>query len=144
MPDTMRRRVSTKLAIVTRQMRKHFDEAVSDLGVTRSQLSVIFVVASRPGATQRVIADHLEISEVSAGRLVDRLIAEGMVERKRKEDDKRAHAIFLTEKGEQLTGKLADAATISEGTAFAGIDDDALEQVVAVLETISTNLASYQ
>ena len=142
MPDTLKRNVALKLAIVTRQMRKHFDEAIAELGVTRSQWTVIAVVSTRPGATQRLIAERLEISEASAGRLVDRLIVEGMVERKPKEDDRRAHAIFLTKKGEQLTGKLSDVAALSENSAFAGIDDDQLQQMNLLLDAIQANLGN--
>ncbi|WP_230291397.1 MarR family winged helix-turn-helix transcriptional regulator [Croceicoccus sp. Ery5] len=144
MPDTLKRNVALKISILARQMRKHFDEAIAELGVTRSQWTVIAVVSSRPGATQRVIAEALEISEASAGRLVDRLIAEGLVERKPKEDDRRAHAVFLTDKGTQLTGKLGAAATVSEDATFAGIGDDELEQMNALLDRIQGNLGSPQ
>ncbi|WP_239026298.1 MarR family winged helix-turn-helix transcriptional regulator [Novosphingobium decolorationis] len=143
-PDMLKRDVALKMAIVSRLMRKHFDEAIAELGVTRSQWTVIAVVSSRPGATQRVIAEALEISEVSAGRLVDRLIAEGMVERKRKHDDRRAHAIYLTPKGQELTGTLSDVATLSEEATFAGLSDEQLRQINATLEAISANLGNIQ
>ena len=143
MPETLKRDVALKMTIVSRQMRKHFDEATAELGVTRSQWTVIAVVSSRPGATQRVIAEALEISGVAAGRLVDRLIAEGMVERKPKADDGRAHAIHLTDKGQQLTGKLSDVAAISEAAAFAGLSDADLSVMNTILDTISSNLCDH-
>lgn len=77
MPDSLRRNISLKLAIIARQMRAHFDEAVAELGVTRSQWTVIVVVSRKPGVTQRAVADALEISEASAGRLIDRLVKKG-------------------------------------------------------------------
>lgn len=141
MAETLRRNVALKMTVVTRQMHRHFDEAISKLGATRSQWTVIAVVSGKPGATQRVIAEALEISEASAGRLVDRLIAEGMVERKPKADDRRAHAIFLTEKGEKLTGQLGDVASETEDAIFDGIDEDQLHQINAILDRIQSNLA---
>ena len=142
MPKTLKRDVALQMTILARQMRKHFDEAIAELGVTRSQWTVIAVLSTRPGATQRIIAQALEISEASAGRLVDRLIAEGMVERKAKEDDRRAHAVYLTPKGQQLTGKLGEAATISEEATFAGFSDEELRQMNAMLDRIQGNLGS--
>ncbi len=142
--NSIKRKVALKLAIVTRHMRKHFDDAIAELGVTRSQWTVIAVVSSSPGANQRLIAETLEISEAAAGRLVDRLITEGMVERKRHADDRRAHAIYLTQKGEELTGTLAEVATISEETTFAGITVSQLEQMSALLDAISANLGNME
>lgn len=141
MPEKLKRDIALKLAIVSRKMRRHFDKAVSELGVTRSQWSVIAVVAGLPGTTQRVIAEKLEISEPSAGRLVDRLLADGMVERRAKEDDRRAHAIFLTDKGNELTQGLARIAEASEKTAFSGMGEAELWQMLGLLERIDANLA---
>lgn len=141
MPDNLRRNISLKLAIIARQMRAHFDEAVAELGVTRSQWTVIVVVSGKPGVTQRVVAEALEISEASAGRLIDRLVTEGLVERRPKEDDKRAHAVFLTEAGEKLTGKLAELGRQSETSAFDGISDEDLRKLEELLEAIAGNLA---
>ena len=141
MPDNLRRNISLKLAIIARQMRAHFDEAVAELGVTRSQWTVIVVVSGKPGVTQRVVAEALEISEASAGRLIDRLVTEGLVERRPKEDDKRAHAVFLTEAGKKLTGKLAELGRQSESAAFDGIPTEDLRKLENLLETIAGNLA---
>lgn len=140
MPETMRRNISLKLAIIARQMRAHFDQAAADLGVTRSQWTVIVVVSGRPGATQRVVAEALEISEASAGRLIDRLVTEGFVERRPKQDDKRAHAIFLTEAGEALTGKLAELGRQSEASTFADFSDEDLATFERLLEKMAANL----
>lgn len=69
---------------------------------------MIAVVATNPGATQRMIADTLEMSEASAGRLVDRLCNEGLLTRRSREDDRRAKAIYISEAAEPLLEKLDD------------------------------------
>ena len=142
MSETLKRSITLKLAVIARQMRAQFDEQTTDeLGVTRSQWTVIAVVASYPGATQRQIAETLEISEVSAGRIVDRLCSDGLVERRRKEDDRRAHAVFLTKTGENLTSRLSDVASATEESVFAGVSREDLETFGRVLEQMAVNLA---
>jgi MarR family transcriptional regulator for hemolysin len=140
MADDLRRNISLKLASIARQMRAHFDEAVAELGVTRSQWTVVMAVSRRPGLTQRAVAEALEISEASAGRLIDRLANEGLVERRPKEDDKRAYAVFLTDAGERLTGQLSEVGRQSESTAYGGIPEEDLQQLEKLLETIAGNL----
>ena len=140
-PRDLRRNVSLKLSIIARQLRSHFDQSVVRLGVTRSQWTAIAVLARHPGVTQRTIANLLEVTEVSAGRLIDRLCADGLAERRPKDDDRRAHAVFLTEAGEGITSKLGEIARANEDVAFAGVDMDDLERLNALLDTISENIS---
>jgi len=139
-PTDLRRNASMKLSIIARQLRKHFDQSVALVGVTRSQWTVIAVTARHPGATQRMIANALEITEVSAGRLIDRLCADGLLERRPKDDDRRAHAVFLTEAGKAITSRLGEIARENEDVAFAGFKDEDLARLNALLDAISENV----
>ncbi|MGK2909281.1 MAG: MarR family winged helix-turn-helix transcriptional regulator [Sphingobium sp.] len=140
-PANLKREASRKLALIGRQLRAHFDQSVVRLGVTRSQWTAIAAVVRYPGATQRTIANLLDITEVSAGRLIDRLCADGLAERRQKDDDKRAHAIFLTESGHNITSQLSDIARENEDVAFAGFRSHDLERLNMLLDTISDNIS---
>jgi MarR family transcriptional regulator for hemolysin len=137
----LRRSVSLKLAITARQLRRHFDKSVSELGVTRSQWTIISAVARLPGATQRTLAQLLEMSEASAGRLVDRLCSEKLLERRPKDDDRRAHCVFLTSAGEALISQLAKIAGEHEAVAFKNLDAAELQNLDGLLDHIVGNLA---
>ncbi|OAN59454.1 MULTISPECIES: MarR family winged helix-turn-helix transcriptional regulator [unclassified Sphingobium] len=140
-PTALMRNASLKLTVIARQLRAHFDQSVVRLGVTRSQWTVIAAVARYPGSTQRTIATMLEIAEASAGRLIDRLCADGLLERRPKDDDRRAHAVYLTDAGQAITSKLAAIARANEEVAFAGFDGDDLRRFNALLDTISENIS---
>ena len=85
---------------------------------------MIAVVSGQPGSTQRYIAETLEMSEASAGRLVDRLCAEGLLERREREDDRRARAVYLTEAAKPLLETLAAIAEASEDRIFKDFSED--------------------
>jgi MarR family transcriptional regulator for hemolysin len=140
-PVNLMRNASMKLAIIARQLRSHFDQSVVRLGVTRSQWTAIAAIARYPGATQRMIADMLEITEVSAGRLIDRLCADGLAERRPRDDDRRAHAVFLTDAGQGITSKLAAIARANEEIAFAGFERDDMARLNTLLDMISENIS---
>ncbi|WP_336968645.1 MarR family winged helix-turn-helix transcriptional regulator [Sphingobium aromaticiconvertens] len=140
-PVDLMRNASMKLAIIARQLRSHFDQSVVRLGVTRSQWTVIAAVARYPGATQRMVADMLEITEVSAGRLIDRLCADGLVERRPRDDDRRAHAVFLTDAGQSITSKLSAIARANEEVAFAGFEIEDMARLNVLLDMISDNIS---
>jgi MarR family transcriptional regulator, transcriptional regulator for hemolysin len=135
----IRRDIALRLSVVARMLRNSFDRQVSSLGVTRSQWTMIVVVARNPGATQRVIADALEMSEASAGRLIDRLCADGLLERQERYDDRRARAVYLTKAAEPLLGKLAEVGKEGEKRLFRGFADEDLDTLKGLLDRLYKN-----
>lgn len=135
-----RRNIGIRLSILARLMRNNFDRLTSRLNVTRSQWQMIAVVARNPGATQRYIAEVLEMSEASAGRLIDRLCADGMLTRRERDDDRRARAIYLTEAAEPLLSQLAEIGAASEDMLFRGFSDDELDLFESMVDRIYANL----
>lgn len=123
-------------------MRQAFDRDVGAMGVTRSQWTLIIVVARNPGATQRSIAETLEMTEAAAGRLIDRLCADGLLERRPKPDDRRAHCVYLTSRAEPLLEKLGDFGKRNEERAFAGFSDSELARLAGLLQRVQSNVAN--
>ena len=139
----MRRAIGIRLTVLARVLRHKFDREMSDLNVTRSQWGMIAVVARQPGATQRVIAEALEMSEASAGRLIDRLCGEGLLERRDRDDDRRARAIYLTPAAEPLLTKLAELAKLSEERLFADFSDAEIATLERLLDRVYGNALNY-
>lgn len=134
------RDIGRRLSVVARQIRGNFDRQVARLNITRSRWSLISAVSCRPGATQREIADVLEMSEASAGRLIDRLCTEGLLERHARDDDRRARAIYLSDDAEPLMADLAAAARATENEAFRGLSEEDLDRLGELLDRIYANL----
>ena len=134
-----RRAVGLRITVLARLLRSNFDREVAEFSVTRSQWAMIAVVSRYPGATQRLIAETLEMSEASAGRLIDRLCAEGLLERRERNDDRRAHAIYLTAAAEPLLAKLAGVARKNEERLFHGFSHGELQQLEQYVDRLYTN-----
>ncbi len=121
-------------------MRQHFDCRVSDIGVTRSQWTMFLLVARKPGATQREIAKALDMSEASAGRLIDRMCADGLLIRKPRDNDRRAHAVCLTDQAQPLLSQIGDIARASEIRIFKSFSEDELLEFGRLLDKLYTSL----
>ena len=137
----LERDIGIRLSVLARLLRNSFDRQVSNLNVTRSQWAMIVVVARNPGATQRVIAEALEMSEASAGRLIDRLCADGLLERQERYDDRRARAVYLTKAAEPLLAKLADIARQGEQRIFRNFSEEELEELKGFLDRVYNNVS---
>lgn len=136
-----RRQVGLRMTVIARLQRNSFDRKVADLNVTRSQWAMIAVVARHPGSTQRTIAEFLQMSEASAGRLIDRLCADGLLERRDRRDDRRARAVYLTEAAGPLLDKLGEIASESEERMFGGFSEKEIEHLLDYMNRIYENVS---
>jgi MarR family transcriptional regulator for hemolysin len=137
----LRQQIAIRISVLARLLRSDFDRRLSDTNITRSQWSLIAVVAGRPGSSQRVIAEVLEMSEASAGRLIDRLCADGLLERRARDDDRRARAVYVTDAARPMLAQAAEVGKASAERIFQGLDEQQLEQLGQSLGIIYDNLA---
>jgi len=137
-----KRSIALKLTVIARQLGQRFDHLVERDGLSRGKWSVIVAVARTPGVTQRTIASMLEISEVTAGQLIDRLCADGYLERREHPKDRRAYCIYLTAAARPFLDRLGEVARIHEDETFAGLNEADLAQLDTLLSLVARNLAA--
>ena len=136
----LKREISLKLTVIARVLRNRFDMSVTPHGITRSQWTLIALVANRPGASQRTIAERLEMTEAAAGRLIERLCSDGLLERRQDTKDKRAWRVFLTPAAEPMLALLADFGLSIETRTFAGLSPEEIGQLAVLLDKVHGNL----
>jgi MarR family transcriptional regulator for hemolysin len=139
--DPRRRSLGVKLLVIARQARIIFDQSAEQAGVTRSEWTLIAAVSHKPGVTQRTIASMLEVTDVQAGRLIDRLSAQGYLERRQNPDDRRAYCVYLTPAAQPVLERLGQLAAVHESEVFAGLDQKDLKTLDALLDVIYRNIA---
>ena len=132
------------MTVVARQLRITFDQSAERSGLTRAQWHLIAAVARHPGATQRLIAEALEVREITAGRLVDRLCDEGYLKRQENPNDRRAYCLYLMPAAQPVLDKLDELGKIHEAAIFAGFEAEDLEKLDELLDGISRNLALFR
>lgn len=128
--------------MVARQLRISFDQRVERSGLTRASWQLIAAVARNPGATQRLIAEALEVREITAGRMIDKLCAEGILERRGHPQDRRAYCVYLTSDAQPMLDKIDELAKVHEADIFAGFATADLDRLDELLEGIARNLAA--
>lgn len=137
---TLRRDISLQMTIITRQARTNFDNQMADRGLTRSKWTLVAAVARQPGTSQREIAAILQMSEASAGRLIDRLCQDGLLERRASEQDRRVHLIYLSQAADPLLEEIAQQARQLEDEMFRGLSDAQLRDFKTICDQMCSNL----
>jgi MarR family transcriptional regulator, transcriptional regulator for hemolysin len=87
---------------VARLTRVEADRRARRMGMTRAQWGIIRRLASSPGRSQKELADILEVEPITVARMVDRLEAAGMVERRADGQDRRIWRLHLLPAAEKV------------------------------------------
>lgn len=83
-----------------------FKRALKDLDMTPAQFSVMKIVAANPGIAQARVAEVLCIERARLVQMLDRLEAPRLIDRTRSAIDRRSHALYLTDSGAEVLGRL--------------------------------------
>lgn len=81
---------------------EYFAEAVADLGLTARQFVVLSLVASLEDPSQTDLCDRSGIDRSTLADIVRRLVARGLLSRKRTRQDARMYAVRLTSQGREV------------------------------------------
>ena len=81
---------------VARLLRVDADKRARAHGMTRAQWAILIWLDRQPGISQKALAELLEVEPITVARLVDRLEARGMVERRPDPRDRRIWRLHLS------------------------------------------------
>lgn len=138
--DNPERTLGFLLHDVARLLRKRFEQNARDLGLTRAQWQVLAHLARNEGIHQGGLADILELEPISLGRILDRLQAAGLVERRPHPKDRRVWLLYLRPKAHPVLEKMRAIGAATRAEALAGVPEAEREQLIHVLTKMKENL----
>jgi len=91
---------------VARLIRQEADRRASMHGMTRAQWVILIWLQRQPGLSQKELAEILEVEPITVARLIDRLEARGMVERRPDDRDRRIWRLHLLPPSGQVLAEM--------------------------------------
>ena len=129
---------------VARLSRVEADKRARRQGMTRAQWALLLRLARNPGMSQKEIADLLEVEPISVARLVDRMEAAGLIERRADEQDRRIWRLHLLPAAiAQLTAINRERETLANSVT-AGVSPHIRDIMVEGLRQMKANLLQAQ
>jgi DNA-binding MarR family transcriptional regulator len=101
---------------------------------------VLFRLREQEGLSQVDLADVLELQPISLVRLLDRLVEQGLVERRSDPRDRRANRLFLTAAGRQLADDLDSLRDAIATDVLQGVPTAALETSLKALQDVKDRI----
>jgi DNA-binding MarR family transcriptional regulator len=126
---------------VARMIRRRADQMARLSGTTRAQWLVIARLSRHPGISQSELASMVEVEPITVARLIDRLEARGLVERRLDPADRRLRRLHLTPKAQPLLEEIESMRGRLNEVVTEGLDPSSLAKVSEALRRMKSNLA---
>ncbi len=136
----MHQRLFTLMHEISLMNGRIFNRQVKDVGLTRPQWQVLYLLYREGRQTQTAIAVALMMARPPLGKVIDQLEGEGWVERCADPNDRRAKIICLTPKIKPLLASLEDLVAEIGRIATKGMSNDEQASLFSLLGTAHTNL----
>ena len=116
-----------------------FRDALAPLGLDPRQFGVLNLVANAEGISQRELTEPLGIPASRLVSIVDQLEDQGLVERRRSAEDRRAYALRLTAKGRQALMRARAVVAENEQRFGAALKHKDREQLLDLLRGLAAS-----
>ena len=103
--------------------RSQIEEAMNQIGTSRSHGVIICEVGANHGISQTELADKLKVRTASMTYIIKQLEELGWIYRERDMDDQRVVRVYLTEAGKAIEPKIVDVWNHLEAVILAGLSD---------------------
>jgi DNA-binding MarR family transcriptional regulator len=140
MSTDLKRQFVSQLIESSRLLRNYIDLRAKGRGTTRAQWIVLFQLRQKEGLSQVDLAEVLELQPISLVRLLDRLVDQGLLERRPDPRDRRANRLFLTEAGRKFVDDLDSLRDSIAADVLQGMPASTIEASLGVLRDVKRHL----
>ena len=130
----------------TDALQRRLTRVIEPFGITLQQFNVLRILrgAGPDGLATLTVANRMVERTPGVTRLLDRLEAEGLVERVRDAEDRRRVVARITPQGRSLLGRVDDTFEDAEDGAFAGLAEAEIEQLNRYLGRVRVHLEAIE
>lgn len=119
-------------------------EEIEEYDLTPPQFALLCFLWQQDGLTQAELAEKCQVDRSTLGGLIDRLERNGLLERRRHPQDRRAYRICLTEQGKNMESTLSACAGHSLKQITSGLNEDEVKELRRMLKILRGERRVYE
>lgn len=133
--------IGLQLASSARLVSRAFDQALVEAGGSLPVWLVLLNLKIQPTSSQRELATAVGVREATLTHHLNAMERDGLLSRRRDQQNRRVHVVEPTSKGEKLFRRLARAASAFDGRLRKGIDETEISTLGRLLAHLAANVA---
>ncbi len=130
------------LTDLSRRYVLRFEERARDEALTLPQCKVLVDLEKNAGVSQVRLAELADVEPMTMVRILDRMEADGLLERRPDPADRRARRLYLTRKANPLLDKIWRWAGLTRAETFAGFSQQERGAFIGLLERMHSNVCA--
>ncbi len=127
---------------VSRRYTRRFEERAQRLTLTLPQCRTLFHLQSNEGVSQKRLAELADVDPMTLVRILDRMEADGWVQRRFDPADRRAHTLWLTAEAAPVLEQVWQLITETRAEMLQGLSSEERTVLVTLLERVHANLTA--
>src|SRR4051812_3283957 len=129
---------------VSRRYVNRFEVRAREISLNLAQAKALVRLEKNEGVSQARLAELAEVDAMAMVRILDRMEAEGLLERRPDPADRRARCLYLTEKARPILSEIWRLSEEIRAEIFAGVSKAEREQFMSVLERVYANISQLE
>ena len=117
-------------------MHKRFD----GMGLHRGQPPLIMELYKHDGMTHSELSKKMEVTPATVTNMVKRMERDGLVVRRRVDEDERISRVYLTDEGKAMREKIMENIKSIESDIFEGFSEEEIKLFNSFMKRITKNL----
>lgn len=127
------------IAVLHRREQKYMIQTMKEYGIGYSSYNFLFYLSANPGSSQKEMCENMAVNEALAVRTMKKLEEQGLIQRKKSEENGRSYAIFLTEKGEETIPRMRKALAVWWSQVLSVLSEEEQQLMVSGLEKMANH-----
>lgn len=138
----LNRQLGFLLKDTSRRYTRRFEERAQALSLTLPQCRALLHLENNEGVSQKRLSELTELDPMTLVRILDRMEADGWVQRRFDPADRRAHTLWLTAKSRPVLEHIARLIAETRAETLHGLSNEERSTLTGLLERVHANLSS--
>ncbi|HEY7890468.1 MAG TPA: MarR family transcriptional regulator [Steroidobacteraceae bacterium] len=138
----LNRQLGFLLKDTSRRYTRRFEERAHALSLTLPQCRALLHLENNEGVSQKRLSELTELDPMTLVRILDRMEADGWVQRRFDPADRRAHTLWLTPKSKPVLEHISHVIAETRAETLHGLSNEERGNLIELLERVHANLAS--
>src|ERR1700688_2880709 len=129
---------------VSRRYVLRFEQRAREISLTLPQCKALVRLEKNQGVSQARLAELVEVEPMTMVRILDRMEADGLLERRPDPVDRRARRLYLTRKAKPLLDRIWRVSELTRAETLTGIGRQDRETFMTLLERMHANVCAVE
>jgi DNA-binding MarR family transcriptional regulator len=138
LPHPLQRHVGVLLLKVAAMVKQRLEQGMRECGLRPRHYAILQLLRTEGAVSQQAVGARLDIDPGTVVDLIDVLEERGLVERRRRAEDRRVYELHLTEAGIAMSEQIEPVLASVESTALAPLSPAEMELLKDMLTRVVT------